>query len=237
MMKKVINPCICEVYSGKANGFVKIEYENGKLSLCGVIGPMRSGDAKGSCGQCIDEIREGKPVEGWNREMLDKLCQIWDRWHLNDMNPCCEHQRELGWIEKARENVTLYHFRLKKEVIDAQKTAEKAAITALKEGKPFYPTKEQTRLANLEYSIVTHCEYAPEEYEPKKPSWPGDVGSTEKKALGWLRPEEHPDGLLCRPCPVCGYKYGTEWKKEEVPQDVIEWLMNLPDTETEPAWI
>jgi len=237
MMKKVINPCMCEVYGGKARGFVKIEYENGKLSLCGVIGTMKNGNAKGSCGQCTDEIRRGEPIEGWSREMLDKLCQVWDRWHLNDMNPCCEHQRELGWIEKAGESVILYHFRLKKEVVDAQKAAEKAAITALREGKPFYPTKEQTRLANLEYSIVTHEENAPKEYEPKKPLWAGDAGATEKKSLGWLKPEEHPDGLLCRPCPVCGYKYGTSWKKEEVPQDVIEFLMSLPNTEIEPAWV
>lgn len=236
-MKKVINPCMCEVYNGRARGFVKIEYDDGRLSLCGVIGPMSNGNAKGSCGQCIDEIREGEPTEGWTREMLDKLCQIWDRWHLNDMNPCCEHQRELGWLEKARENVTLYHFRLKREVCDAQKEAEKAAIAALKAGKPFYPTKEQTRVANLAYSIVTSDAYAPEEYEPKKPLYSGDTGPTETKALGWLRPEEHPEGLLCRPCPVCGYKYGTSWKNEEVPQKVIDWLFSLPDTRVKPAWV
>ena len=43
--------------------------------------------------------------------------------------------------------------------------------------------------------------------------------------LGWLKPEEHPEGLLCRPCPVCGYRYGTSWVREEVPQDVIDWLL------------
>lgn len=47
-MKKIINPCMCNVYNDRANAFVKIEYESGRLSLCGVIGPMRNGDAKGS---------------------------------------------------------------------------------------------------------------------------------------------------------------------------------------------
>ena len=55
-MKKIINPCTCEVYTNsgnlaRANAFVKITYENGKLSLCGVIGPMSSGNCKGSCGR------------------------------------------------------------------------------------------------------------------------------------------------------------------------------------------
>ena len=45
-MKKVINPCMCEVYGGNARGFAKIEYKDGRLSICGVIGPMRNGDAK-----------------------------------------------------------------------------------------------------------------------------------------------------------------------------------------------
>ena len=45
-MKKVINPCMCEVYGGNARGFAKIEYKDGRLSICGVIGPMRNGDRK-----------------------------------------------------------------------------------------------------------------------------------------------------------------------------------------------
>jgi hypothetical protein len=34
-----------------------------------------------------------------------------------------------------------------------------------------------------------------------------------------------------------GYKYGSKWLKEEVPEDVIEWLMALPDSPTKPAWV
>ena len=36
----------------------------------------------------------------------------------------------------------------------------------------------------------------------------------------WVRKTEHPAGLLCEPCPVCGYRYGTAWLKEEIPQDI-----------------
>ena len=39
--------------------------------------------------------------------------------------------------------------------------------------------------------------------------------------LGWVRPDEHPGGLLGVPCPECGYRYGSEWKVEEVPTGVV----------------
>jgi len=55
--------------------------------------------------------------------------------------------------------------------------------------------------------------------------------------LGWITESEHPDGLMCRACPVCGYKYGTAWLKEEVPSDVIVFLQRLPDTDRQPAWV
>lgn len=239
-MKKVINPCMCEVYNGNARGFVKIEYDGGELSLCGVIGPMSDGNAKGSCGQCTDEIRKGEPIEGWTREMLDKLCEIWDRWHLNDMRPYCEHQKELGWDKMAGEKVTLYNYRLTTESMDKKKDAEKAALTALREGRTFTPTEEQITYATMPYSVKTYEELtgeAAERYEPKKSLFSGDEGATETKMLGWLYPKDHPDGILGKACPVCGYKYGTSWKKEEVPEDVIEWLFALPDTEVKPAWV
>lgn len=233
MQKKIINPCMCEVYGGKARAFVEIEYNDGSLSIYGVIGPMGNGEARGSCGQCVEEIRKGKPVKGWSQEMLNALCEIWDRWHLNDLRPFCKHQKALGWDVLAGERVTLYNYRLNHEAIKKKKEAEQAALTALRKGEIFRPTEEQAAYAMLPYSIKTYQVLPTEKlmiYEPKKPL-------SETKTLGWLRPEEHPDGILCKPCPVCGYKYGTLWKKEEVPKDVIDWLFSLPDTDVQPAWI
>lgn len=34
-----------------------------------------------------------------------------------------------------------------------------------------------------------------------------------------------------------GYRYGTAWKREEVPAEVVEWLRSLPDTDKTPAWV
>lgn len=56
------------------------------------------------------------------------------------------------------------------------------------------------------------------------------------KPAGWVLPEEHPEGLLTKPCPVCGHRYGSSWLYEEVPEEVLAWLEALPDaTEEMPA--
>lgn len=244
-MKKIINPCMCKVWSSTgaerwANAYAEIEFNNGKLSISGVVGPKSNGDCLGSAGQCTDEIRNGTPVEGWTREMLDKFCDIWDRWHLNDMNPCCEHQRELGWMEQAKEPIVLHHYRLTKSASEAKRDAENAAVTALRNGETFTPTAEQQLFATLPYGLDIYTELNEEmvpHYEPKKPLYNGDTGATEQKIRGWVRFDESELGILCKPCPVCGYKYGTSWKTEEVPKDIIEWLFALPNTSRQPAWV
>lgn len=235
--KKIVNPCMCDVGTvHPARAFAEIVYDEGKgaLSIHGVIGPMSNGNCRGGAGQCIDEIRAGEPLTDWDREMLDRFCDIWAEWHLNDMRPYCSHQKELGWDQLANEEVTFYRYQLTADALGKKNEAEKAALTALREGQPFTPTPEQTKFAALPFSIkvpeILTGESA-EIYKPQKDS------PTETKTLGWLRQNEHPDGLLCRPCPVCGYKYGTSWIKEDVPQDVLDWLFALPDSTVEPAWI
>lgn len=37
--------------------------------------------------------------------------------------------------------------------------------------------------------------------------------------------------------PDNGYKYGSAWLKESVPEDVLRFLSSLPDTDTKPAWV
>ena len=244
-MKKVINPCKSTGYHDNgeefpANAFVQIEYTNGRLSISGVVGPKRNGDCYGSAGQCVDAIREGIPNAGWTKEMLEKLCNIWDEWHLNDMRAYCQHQKELGWREQAREEITLYHYRLTDFAYKAKENAKREAINSLKEGRTFVPTKEQSFFANLEYGLDVYGELSEElvpYYNPKKSLYAGDHGFTAIKTRGWVTYEKESDkGLLCKPCPVCGYKYGTSWLKEDVPQEIIDWLFALPTTKADPLW-
>jgi len=37
--------------------------------------------------------------------------------------------------------------------------------------------------------------------------------------------------------PDGGYKYGSAWLHEDVPQDVLDWLFSLPDSDRTPAWV
>lgn len=153
-MKKIINPCNCEVhnYTGKkimVPAFAEIKYENGKLTISGVIGPKSNGDCLGSCGQCVDEISAGTPTDDWTHEMLEKFCAIWRKWHLNYMNAECEHQRELGYRELAEKVVTIYEFTTTSEAYKKKKSAENAALDALKKGETFTPTLEQRKYASL----------------------------------------------------------------------------------------
>lgn len=138
-MKKVVSPCFCKVYTRSGNeatarAFCEIQFENGRLSITGVIGPLRSGGHRGSAGQCVDEIREGCPCDEWTQEMLDKFCSIWDEWHLNDMRPYCKHQKELGWDKLAVTPVTLYHYRLNSKTLRRQESMKKSSWKMLCDG-------------------------------------------------------------------------------------------------------
>lgn len=119
--------------------------DNGELSITGVEGPNNAGGCRGGCGQIeINPDSFTSFAKGWDRAKVEKLRDIWKRWHMNNMRAGCEHQR----------------------------------------------------------------------------------------ALGWNKYDEHPS----EPCPTCGYKYGSAWLKEELPQDVIDWLMTLPTADKPSPW-
>ncbi len=236
--KKVVNPCLCKVNSTKFlfHAYAKIEYDGKCLSISGVVGPTPNGNCSGSCGQCVDEIRDGQPEGLWTDEMLAKFCDVWKRWHLNDMRPYCEHQKALGWDSLATKKVTLYNYNLRAEWFSKQHSLENHIKNQIGLTGSASLTDEEKELWNLPLSIRTWKPLDDSRYEPKK-KYEWNNGPTEEKKLGWLRPDEHPEGILCRPCPVCGYKYGSAWKTEPVPEDVLQFLYSLPDTTRTPAWV
>jgi len=67
----------------------------------------------------------------------------------------------------------------------------------------------------------------------KETGWHVDMRTANLKR--WLPETE--GGYLSKPCPECGYKYGTAWLKEELPQEVIDFLASLPKTDRQPAWV
>lgn len=246
MKKLIVNPCVCKtMFTHKSQAFAEIVFEEGKLSICGVVGPMSNGDCRGSAGQCVEEIRIGEPNPEWTREMLDKFCDIWERWHLNDMKPYCQHMKELGWDEQAKERVKIDTWTLTKEAMQKKRDAENRALECLRNGQVFRPTKDETVYARMKHSLISYNEedvsyyYGKlyrDAYELKEKDCLGRP-TTEYKTRGWIRYDECDLGFIGRPCPVCGYGYGTSWIKEEVPEEVIEWLFSLPETKIRPAWV
>ena len=229
-MNKIINPC----WTKDGSVFCEIKLKDGRLSISGVIGPQHNGNARGGCGQINMSFAEYCPettrtyTKGWTPELFGRFLETWDRWHLNDMRPGCEHQRTWGTGEK----ITLTYYTwgpsfnaLRLRVERAEATAEeyhtyqamKARVYAvIVGGGPKYETPEVKDLLAGEW------------IKPEK---------TGTKTAGWVTPAEHPNGLLTKPCPVCGYKYGTAWLKEEVPPDVITFLESLPVSTIIPAWV
>lgn len=225
----------------EGNAFAKIEYKAGRLSISGAIGPMANGGARGSCGQwnmsfkeCDDRghltVADIVPGTGWTAADVLRFLLEWDRWHLNDMRPGCEHQKGANW--NAAEKIELVHYSLNSEGHALRRAAEKEATDAAREG----------RAANLtDTGRALLGDWWKDRFSPPDADSPlsglYEVKKRETKTAGWVRFDEHPRGLLSKPCPVCGYKYGSAWNREAVPEDVLQFLAGLPDTDITPAWV
>jgi len=210
---------------GTVSVFVEIGYKNGNLSISGVEGPTRN-NCYGACGQ-ID-------MHEWSDYIdplvdLEKLRQIWNDWHLNDMSTECEHQAALGWREAAKKKVTMLTYEKTTEAYTAGRKIEEQAMERLKAGECVQLDAEQIRVLSIPWSLKI-----PEGWPEPGPEF--KLKSSEVKGLGGLYPSEHPEGLLGQPCPTCGHKYGSAWKKREVPEDVLQWLYNLPDDAASYPW-
>jgi len=220
--------------------FVTVEYSSdGKLSLTGVEGPKPNGDAKGSCGQIIIGFKEYDargyltldeitPADGWTPESIRRLFDVWAAWHGNDMQAGCEHQRV---IDTTRQ-VEVVSYKLTHNAMALRTNTRHAAAQAALKGESFNPTATARALAELN-NWYSDIHTLPDADSPLFDCY--EVSKRETKAVGWLTQDEHPDGMLSRPCGVCGYKYGSAWLKMDVPSDVVEWLCGLPTDDPLPS--
>lgn len=222
-------------YAGRAmNVFCKIKYANGKLSVTGVEGPMPNGDARGSCGQTVMHLREAvdtiTPAPGWDGDKLQTFFAVWDEWCLNDMSPNCEHQVGPDWTSRDVEVITCgltsEGFALRKKALaESERAAIAGEVAQL----------NATGRALLTGAWFKNLHEAPDADSPLSGLF--EVKKREIKKTGRLNESEHPAGFLSKACPVCGHKYGSAWKKREVPADVLEFLRSLPDTDITLAWV
>lgn len=258
--KKVVHVGTVPCGRARARVFCKVEFKDGKLSISGVEGPLASGNCHGACGQIdmnyahndsthaevvgrgLIRPKDMKFAKGWDEDKWLKFLDVWARWHLNEMRPGCEHQRGPEWNTEAP--VTTYFYRLTDEVCKERKRDADMAVECLKTGETLVPTERQVLLANLQRIVsrptqMDESDPLSQYYTPNGPQYEHDSYNSPSKTerAGWVRFSEHPAGLLMKPCPVCGYHYGKEWRREEVPEDVLEFLAGLPDSDLTPAWV
>lgn len=160
-------------------------------------------------GQCCDRVLEYFPED----KQAARMVEIWSKYHLNDMHPECEHQRELGWRETAATSVDYSEYWLADAYMKRQTAIKDSALARLVKIGSVTLDPDAQLVLSLPFSTRNPGKYSPDMYKLHK---------AETKTLGWLKETEHESGLLCKPCPVCGYEYGSAWKYMPIPADIIE---------------
>lgn len=216
-----------------ADLFCKVAWDGSRLSMTGVEGPTKDGNAIGGCGQLSRPEKVAKFAKGWDEEKMSMFFAVWHKWHLNDMRASCEHQREAGWDEKATKRISLFHWRLADSVEEGVRNDRKDAMDALLRGETVTLDPETLRLLGLPGRLVTCTkDISAPEYVPCR-----TTPHEETRYCGQTYEKEHPEGILDKVCETCGYRYGSAWLAEEVPVDVLAFLKGLPDADRAPAWV
>lgn len=203
---------------------VTVEYrnENGRevFSACGDI--WNAGKSSVLCGgQCLDTI-----AEYIKTPLFNAIFRLWKLYHSNDMRSECEHQRAAGWGEQANEFIKIYKFWMTSESIQEKSEVETKLLQAAKMGKVYQVTKEEQKILNLEYTLESASPALSEDIEKYY-----HLGETEEKMRGWVRYEKDSRGILCKPCPVCGYKYGSEYKYLPIPENDKKIILSIMNNE------
>ncbi len=133
-------------------------YDTTSLSVTAVEGPTSGGNARGGLCRPDAELsgRMTKLAAGWTVDMIDKLAEMTERWHLNTLRAGSPAQREYMRQHPRQFEVT-------------------------------YPTSHYDNAC---------------------------------RQLGSLNPDRSMDPP---------YAYGSAWLSEELPVDVTDFLLNLPN--------
>jgi len=198
---------------------LRAEKEKPVFSVCGIVWNRSHSDIV-SGGQNLDDV-----AEHIKTPLFKEIYSFWKKYHLNDLHAACEHQAALGWEDKSTTEVELYTFCMTSETLSRKRHLTDSIMGKIKNGETFQATKEEQHLLCLEYSF----EHYNKNLDPSKSGF-YELDKTEVKTLGWLYEKQHPDGLLRRPCPVCGYKYGTAWHYRAIPETDLNRIKEIIET-------
>ena len=138
--------------------------------------------------------------------------KIWKKYHLNDIHPECEHQRALGWCEEANEIVDYSRYHLKLDISHRQRKLNEYIDEILKTSGSITLSEDERILKSLPYFT----------WHPAKNAEYYELSKKDERPRGYLSYKEDPRGILLKPCPICGYEYGSAWRYMPIPEDVIK---------------
>ena len=182
-----------------------------------------SGDCQHSGGQISELLVHPSlmPAPGWDAAKLARLRELWERWHLNSLRAGCEHQRAAGW--GARE-VTARQYALTPTAATQRRQLSDAILDAAKRGAPVELTDDERALLAIDHMFTLYGDDAPPDAAAPFVALRRE---SVVRATHVLHSESAAHGLLCKPCPVCGYKYGSVWLTEALPGAVLDELRAL----------
>lgn len=192
-----------------------------------------------SAGQIQDSILAAIAAEnrelgsGWSWALLRQFADVWDKWHLNDMRAYCIHQKE-SW--DIRRTCFFDVYTMKSSVCGDSQRLDRQTKERLLNGETVKWSADEIFVENLPYRNYVPSEPELSAERERNPLWsPATIerffkheNVSAKQPACQTHETEHPYGILSKPCPVCGYKYGSKWLYEPVPENVVEFLKNLP---------
>jgi hypothetical protein len=204
--------------------YAEVKYKDKRLSICGEVYLPYKKDW-GSFGQCSEDFREiTKFAKGWDRTRLNKFLKIWEQWHLNDMNAGCVHQDEWDLDKK----VELTHFGFGAAFMRLRNAAKEGKLPIEK-----YKNLQKITQDVYEYTVnIQHKNYIDEKAQDLLNRDLIQIKRKETKPAIHVWEKEHPEGMLTKKCEVCGHRYGSSWLFREVPEDVIGFLYQIEEENT-----
>lgn len=198
--------------------FIDINFDGKRLSIAGDVSSVNR-KFMYECGQINMSLKpeDINPADDWNTIKIAHLFAVWNRWHLNDMRAGCEHQ-ERNWNKNKELQIPKYTWTI--EYNNARNRAADGKMS-MAEYQTFRTMSQ--KVIDLTINDNRNDEIIKLLTDAKMLR----VEKIETKIANWVTQNEHPEGILSKPCEICGYKYGSKWNFEQVPEDVLEYLRTV----------